>query len=112
MTSRLTKAWQNEGIPARQRALVQQELAAMYSGRAPVVYRVMAAALRPLLKPGRRMLEIGCASGYYYEVLEYLINRRITYAGVDYSQAMIAMAPRLLSGSGILHGRRGPSAFR
>jgi SAM-dependent methyltransferase len=38
------------------------------------------------------LLEIGCASGYYYEVLEYLLNMRISYTGADYSEHLIAMA--------------------
>ena len=41
-----------------------------------------------------RVLEIGCASGYYYEVLEYLLNTRLSYVGVDFSPAMVALAQR------------------
>jgi ubiquinone/menaquinone biosynthesis C-methylase UbiE len=42
--------------------------------------------------PGCSILEIGCASGYYYESLEYLLNKPIDYTGVDYSEALISMA--------------------
>jgi len=92
ITAAMTSAWQNDGIPARQRALVQQELAAMYKGNVAVPFQTLADILRPHLATGCSVLEIGCASGYYYEILEYLLNRRIDYTGVDYSEAMIAMA--------------------
>lgn len=88
----LTTGWQSPEIPAQQRALVQQELAAMYSGEPPPVYTVLAEILRPHVCSGDRLLELGCASGYYYEVLEYLLNQRIAYTGVDYSEPLIAMA--------------------
>jgi len=92
VSERHTLAWQDESIPVRQRGLVQSELAAMYQGIPPQVYTVLASALRGRLGPGDRLLEIGCASGYYYEVLSYLLNRPVRYTGVDYSRALIAMA--------------------
>jgi predicted O-methyltransferase YrrM len=88
----LRTGWQDESIPQRQRALVQHELAEMYAGRVPKVYQVAAAALHALLDDGDSLLEAGCASGYYSEVLEYLLNRRIDYTGVDYSSALIEQA--------------------
>jgi len=92
ISEQLTKAWQNDQIPSRQRALVQRELAAMYMGRPPLVYQVLARILQNHIRPGDSVLEIGCASGYYYEVLEYLLGKRFRYTGVDYSQALIDMA--------------------
>ncbi len=90
----LVTSWQSPTIPLKQRALVQQELAALYNGRAPVVYRVLADALRPFATPDCRVLEIGCASGYYYEAMEYLLNVRLAYVGVDFSPSMVALAER------------------
>jgi SAM-dependent methyltransferase len=92
VTQALTKAWQNPAIPARQRSLVQEELSRMYRGDAAVPYLVLAEILRPHMTRGARLLEIGCASGYYYEILEYLLSKRIDYTGVDYSEPLIAMA--------------------
>jgi len=94
ITTALATSWQSPAIPLKQRALVQQELAALYQGRPPVVYRVLADALRPFIAPDCRLLEIGCASGYYYEALEYLLNTRLSYVGVDVSPAMVALAQR------------------
>ena len=92
ITEGMVTAWQNEDIPARQRALVHQELANMYSGRVEGVFQLLADCLKPYVAPGTSVLEIGCASGYYYEVLEYLLNKRIAYTGVDYSEPLIRMA--------------------
>jgi FkbM family methyltransferase len=88
----LTFAWKSAEIPSKQRALVQQEFERMYRGNIPTVYRVLADCLRQHVFPGCTILEVGCASGYYYEVLEYLLNQRIRYTGVDYSEPLIAMA--------------------
>ena len=88
----MTTAWQSELIPARQRVLVQQELEQMMHGNPPVVYRVLAELLRPYVMNDMSILEIGCSSGYYYEVLSYLLNKRLDYHGVDYSTAFIKMA--------------------
>ena len=88
----LTMAWTDKSLPARQRALVQQELGDLHHGRAPLVFSSLANLVHPYLEPGASVLEIGCASGYYYEALEFLLKKRISYTGVDYSESMIAMA--------------------
>jgi ubiquinone/menaquinone biosynthesis C-methylase UbiE len=88
----MVSAWKDKNIPQRQRALVQKELSGMYQGKVVKPYEVLAGAMRPYVYPGCSVLEIGCASGYYYEILEYLLNKRINYTGVDYSEALIEMA--------------------
>lgn len=92
IVSDLTDAWKNESIPFKQRALVQIELDKMYKGNIPIVFKVLADALSPIVYPKIKILEIGCASGYYYEILEYLLKTEIDYTGADYSQPLINMA--------------------
>jgi len=92
ITSQMTSAWRDEKIPERQRALVQEELATMYKGSVAASFRSLADILKPHTAPGSAVLEIGCASGYGYEILSYLLNLPLQYTGVDYSEAMIAMA--------------------
>ncbi|MBW8889334.1 MAG: glycosyltransferase [Fibrobacteres bacterium] len=92
ITGGMTEAWKDQAIPLRQRALVQGELRDMYAGRIPRVYRTMADAVRPYAAEGMELLEIGCASGYYSEILEYLLPYRLRYQGADYSEALIGMA--------------------
>ena len=92
VTEKMTSAWKSKDIPERQRALVQQSLADMYRGKVSPEDQSLADSLRPYAYPGCSILEIGCASGYYYEILEYLLNKRISYTGVDYSEPLISMA--------------------
>ncbi|MFO0698015.1 MAG: glycosyltransferase [Nitrospira sp.] len=92
ITTELLQSWRSDLIPLRQRALVQRELQDMYRGTSPVVFHVLADALRPYVRPHSELLEIGCASGYYYEVLEYLLQTRLSYRGIDFSDAMIRLA--------------------
>ncbi|MCU7513958.1 MAG: glycosyltransferase [Ignavibacteria bacterium] len=95
VTEKMTSAWKDDSIPEKQRALVQQELKEMYAGKAPKPFTVLADLLNPYMGNKASILEIGCASGYYYEILEYLLNRRIKYTGVDYSNALIEMAKKI-----------------
>lgn len=92
VTTDLIQSWRSDRIPLKQRALVQSELQAMYRGNPPVVFRVLADVLRAHVRPYTEVLEIGCASGYYYEVLEYLLKTRLSYVGIDFSDAMIRLA--------------------
>lgn len=93
VTLKMTSAWQESGIPVKQRALVQHSLSRMYRGEDMGEYRILGEVLRPLLAySGTSVLEIGCSSGYVYEIIEYLLGKRIDYTGCDYSKAMIAMA--------------------
>ena len=97
ITPSMTDAWKSQDIPPQQRALVQTELQAMYSGKPPLVFQVLADCLQPYVRPYSTILEIGCASGYYYEVLEYLLGKRLVYTGVDYSESLISLAKRYYS---------------
>ncbi len=92
ITVELEQSWQSDRIPLKQRSLVQRELLDMYRGNPPDVFKALAESLRPYVKPNVELLEIGCASGYYYEVLEYLLNTRLAYLGIDFSDAMIRLA--------------------
>lgn len=92
VSNELARSWRSDRIPLQQRTLVQHELEDLYRGNPPVVFRVLADALRPRIRPNIELLEVGCASGYYYEVLEYLLNVRLSYLGVDFSDSMIRLA--------------------
>lgn len=92
ITGRLQRGWMAEELPQRQRALVQQQLESMYKGEVVPPYRIAAEAFAEVVRIGASVLEIGCSSGYYYEVLEYLLSKKLRYTGVDISPAFIAMA--------------------
>lgn len=88
----LQRAWQDISIPQRQRAIVDAELKAYRTGAEVVVFDVLVAGLQRLpLQKGFTLLEIGCSSGYYSEVLA-LRGLQTRYRGCDYSPAFIELA--------------------
>lgn len=92
VTQRLATGWKDPSIPTKQRPLVQSELSQMYDGDIPRVYQAAADAVRATGMLNGRIIEIGCASGYYYEVLRHLLRQDVHYIGIDYSPSLIAQA--------------------
>ena len=92
-SARLRGAWQAYELPKRQRALVDRQLAEFRCGGAVDVFDVMVKALRELPEnvDGMSLLERGCSSGYYAEVLE-IAGIGVAYSGCDYSPAFVDMA--------------------
>ena len=89
----LAESWKSEKMPAEQWKLVEQQLAQLRAGAPVEVFEVAAHALKAI--PGDEplsLLEVGCASGYYSEVIPALVGTRFQYAGGDYSDAMLAFA--------------------
>ncbi|WP_253958363.1 methyltransferase domain-containing protein [Rhizobium sp. WYJ-E13] len=92
---RLADSWKAEDLPARQRALVERQLKDYRAGAAIDVFDVFTAALSRIgdFPSQASLLEIGCSSGYYSEVLE-VSGLPLRYHGCDYSGAFIEMARR------------------
>jgi SAM-dependent methyltransferase len=90
---RLRSAWQDSAIPARQRELVERELIAWRRGKKQIHFSTMVQSLQNLeLWSGPvTLLEIGCSSGYYSEVIAPLAPGFI-YTGCDYSPTFVEMA--------------------
>lgn len=90
---RLRDAWQSSDLPRRQREVVERQLGAFRRGEVVDVFEVMRKALRDLSLGSDpvSLLEVGCSSGYYSEIVAS-VSPAITYAGCDYSAAFIDMA--------------------
>lgn len=86
--------WYTTSVARRQdaayRALVQE----MYAGRPRQDFIAAAEAVRLTGTTDASILEVGCGSGYYSEILSHLLGRRLRYVGLDYSPAMIGLAQR------------------
>ena len=93
VSNNLRDAWKSEEIPARQREIVDNELARFRNGKPVKVFDVAIEALNQLPYADREfsLLDVGCASGFYSEVFE-LSGFRVKYTGCDYSDALIASA--------------------
>lgn len=89
---RLRSAWKEESLPSAQRALVELQLKQYKSGVPVIVFDVFVGALQKLVDVSTRtLLEIGCSSGHYAEVIE-MAGIPLKYSGCDYSPAFIDLA--------------------
>lgn len=90
---RLRNSWQDDALPQRQRELVDRQLRQYRSGARIDVFDVFADSLRALpdLAPHATLLEVGCSSGFYSEVIE-IARLPLRYSGCDYSDAFIRLA--------------------
>ena len=90
---RLRNSWRNDSLPKRQRELVDQQLLQYRSGARIDVFDIFVESIRnlPNLTSPATLLEVGCSSGYYSEVLE-ISELPIKYSGCDYSEAFIRLA--------------------
>jgi len=76
----------------RQERAYQGLIAAMKAGEPRLDFRVAAQAVAATGIVHPRLIEVGCGSGYYSEVLATLVPAGVQYTGIDYSDAMIEHA--------------------
>jgi ubiquinone/menaquinone biosynthesis C-methylase UbiE len=84
--------WLMSQTVARQERAYAQLLSAMHHGSPRLDLEVAAQAITATGLSNPSLLEIGCGSGYYAEVLATLIPGGVRYTGLDYSSAMIERA--------------------
>lgn len=96
---RLASSWKEENLPGRQRTLVENQLKDYRGGKPIDVFDVLIEALNAAedLPTNATLLEIGCSSGYYSEVLK-IAGKNLSYEGCDYSESFIALARSLYPG--------------
>jgi SAM-dependent methyltransferase len=92
------RGWFSPLTAFRQERAYLALLAQMRAGRPREDLVIAAAAIDALGLDKASLLEIGCGSGYYREVFDYLPRTPIAYAGIDYSAAMVARALRRYPG--------------
>lgn len=90
---RLRNSWQDHHLPRRQRHLVDQQLKRYRLGASVDVFDVFVNSLRglPNLHGVSSLLEVGCSSGFYSEVVN-IARLPIAYSGCDYSEEFIHLA--------------------
>lgn len=88
----LLKGWKNPLVSSRQRELTEQQLQQMYKGSVNLLFRILEKCIRESYSEDSIILEIGCSTGYYYEILNHLLDTKIEYTGVDFSEEMIKSA--------------------
>jgi SAM-dependent methyltransferase len=76
----------------RQERAYRGLIAAMRRGEPRLDFTVAAEAIAATEIANPRVLEVGCGSGYYWEVFATLLTGGVRYTGIDYSDAMITRA--------------------
>jgi SAM-dependent methyltransferase len=87
-----SRGWLATRTVARQERAYRRLIAAMKSGEPRLDFQVAAEAVKATGLTRPRLIEVGCGSGYYFEVFDTLLRGNVQYRGVDYSQSMIAQA--------------------
>ena len=92
----LSQSWTAKDIAKSQRELVDRQLIALHAGDAPAHFAVLGETVNWLkVRSGLEMatlLDAGCASAYYYEIIQHYVPGWIEYTGLDYSLAMLDLA--------------------
>ena len=84
--------WHDHVVAERQDAAYWVLIQQMYAGEPRQDLVVAAEAVRRTGLADPLILEVGCGSGYYSEILSHLLQRPVRYVGLDYSPAMIHLA--------------------
>ncbi len=83
--------WADPRLPARQRRIVERQLRRLAKGAPPAVFSVAVEAVAGVRDGCESLLDAGCSSGYYHQVLRDL---GLAYRGCDLSLPMLALARR------------------
>ena len=96
LAAELASAWKAPGLPEAQLEIVTAELEAFRRGDPVPVYDVFLRLVERIADIDvKTLLEVGCSSGYYADVLRAR-HRRTTYAGCDFAPDFVALARRRL----------------
>jgi SAM-dependent methyltransferase len=84
------ESWMADSIPSKQRRLVDNQLLDFAEGRSVPVFDSLIELLQPLAAFQGSLLEVGCSSAYYSEVLKAR-GFQLNYHGCDYSPSFIRL---------------------
>ncbi len=91
----LDTQWQDPQLPQKQLEIVKRELAQIKSSHQfPAHMQALVDQMKLITLTKPTVLEIGCSSGYYNEILQ-LGGVAMDYTGCDYSPAFIDLAKQL-----------------
>ena len=87
--------WQARSVAERQHQAFMSLLRAARKGQPRIDFVVAARALASTGLSDPLVIEVGCGSGYYSELLPLLLGRPVRYVGLDYAASMTALARRM-----------------
>lgn len=89
-----SSGWRAESVAERQHQAFEPLIQAARSGSPRRDFAVAAEAIRRTGLMNPSILDVGCGSGYYAELLPILLGAALRYVGVDYASSMIRLARR------------------
>ena len=84
--------WQASTVAERQHQAFSSLLQAVQNGQPRQDFVVAARAVSTARLSNPLVIEVGCGSGYYSEVLSLLLENTVRYIGIDYAQSMTQLA--------------------
>jgi SAM-dependent methyltransferase len=84
--------WNQDLVGELQRTLVDYQLHQLKLGKAPSVFKPIKATFDQISEDGLSLLDVGCTSGYYYEVIDFYHPNKFEYRGCDYNSESINLA--------------------
>jgi SAM-dependent methyltransferase len=100
--SDLSDSYADSSIAPKQRRLVDEQLQAMRIGKSPqhfqVVGRILSGLKEQTSARSFSLLDAGCGSGYYSEIIHHFVPGGIRYIGVDFNLGMLSMARQYYPG--------------
>jgi ubiquinone/menaquinone biosynthesis C-methylase UbiE len=84
--------WSDDLVGELQRTLVNYQLHQLKRGNPAPVFKMIEAALKNIEENGLSFLDIGCTSGYYFEVINHYYLGKFNYSGCDYNKSSIDLA--------------------
>ena len=86
------EAWHSSDVSEWQEAAYTSVLSEMRKGSVRIDLAVAATAVQKTGLERPSLLDIGCGSGYYSEIFDFLLKGTVDYTGIDYSEAMVTLA--------------------
>jgi len=96
--SDLSRAWTDPALAREQRQIVDAQLEAMHAGSIAGHFSALVQVFEKIADCSDAgpqpltVLDAGCASGYYSEVLAHLVPTPMKYCGSDFNPAMLDLA--------------------
>ena len=85
--------WSKDLIGELQRELVNYQLHQMKMGNAPRLFSEIRNVFDKV-KEGSSILDVGCTSGYYYEIINFYFPNKFNYSGCDYNEQSVNLAKK------------------
>ena len=91
-TNEFSENWSNDLVGQLQRILVNYQLHQLKIGNGPKVFILINEIFNNIKGDNLTLIDIGCTTGYYYEILNFFFENKFKYFGCDYNEASIKLA--------------------